>query len=240
LQRTIGHEAVQSMGQTHAEERQAGLNGTAFPLCGYDLSRIPIYPPPTARQTKRALDTSGDAYTREADWGAHQVLAAPAHTGVSGAPPHIQRSPDDSGIRPADAGKGTGGPREQTSFPTFVASIIGSNQGKFRSQSRLAGHKGQIEIQSLTVNSSETEMMVHLVKQVDETSPAFASAGRTGEVLTTAQFVRIRRNDRGDIEAVKTFDFTDGLVSSLAYSASEGIAFEAITLHFRRQIGVVN
>jgi type VI protein secretion system component Hcp len=83
-------------------------------------------------------------------------------------------------------------------------------------------------------------MMVHLVKQVDETSPAFASAGRTGEVLTTAQFVRIRRNDRGDIEAVKTFDFTDGLVSSLAYSASEGIAFEAITLHFRRQIGVVN
>jgi type VI protein secretion system component Hcp len=231
---------VQPMLQTHAEERKAGLNGTAFPLFGHDFSRIPIYPPPTAIQTKRAINKSGDAYEREADWGAHQVLAASAHTGVSGAPPHIQRSPDNSGIIQADSGKDKGGTLEQTSFPAFVASITGSNQGKFQSKSRIAGHEGKIEIQSLTFKPSEKEIMVHLVKQVDDTSPAFQNAWRTGEVLTTAQFVEIRRNDRGNIETVKTFDFNNGLVSGLEYSTSEGIPLETITIHFRAQVVVAN
>ena len=91
LQRTIGNQAVRRMLQTHAEELNAGLNGTASPLVGHDFSRIPIHPPTAAIQTKRAINTPGDEYEQEADRVlANQVLAASAQTGVSGALPHIQ------------------------------------------------------------------------------------------------------------------------------------------------------
>jgi hypothetical protein len=174
------------MVQTYDAERQARLNGTGFPLAGHDLRRIPIYPPPITIQTKPALDKSGDAYEPKADWGAHPLLAASVHRGISGAPPRIQRSPDDSGSMQADSGNDEGGTSEQMSLPAFMASITVSHQGKFQSKSRIAGHKRKIEIQSLTVKPSEKEMMVSLVKRVDETSPAFASAGRRGKALTTA------------------------------------------------------
>ena len=92
LQRSIGNHAVRWMLQPQAEELKAGLNGTASPLFGHDFSRIPIHPPPAAIQTKLAINKPGDAYEQEADRGlANQVLAASAHTGVSGALPHNQR-----------------------------------------------------------------------------------------------------------------------------------------------------
>ena len=42
-------------------------------------------------QTKLAISEPGDIYEREADRVADQVMAAPAHSGVSGTPPRIQR-----------------------------------------------------------------------------------------------------------------------------------------------------
>ena len=59
---------------------------------GHDFSQIPIHSP-AARviQTKLAINEPGDQYEQEADRIANQVLTAPAHTGVSGTPPRIQR-----------------------------------------------------------------------------------------------------------------------------------------------------
>ena len=42
-------------------------------------------------QTKLTISASNDPLEQEADRVADQVLAAPAHSGISGAPPHIQR-----------------------------------------------------------------------------------------------------------------------------------------------------
>jgi hypothetical protein len=91
LQRTIGNHAMRWMLQPQAEELKAGLTGTASPLFGHDFSRIPVHPP-AAIQTKLAINKPGDAYEPEAARVlANQVLAASAHTGVSGTLPHIQR-----------------------------------------------------------------------------------------------------------------------------------------------------
>lgn len=54
-------------------------------------------------QTKLAINEPGDAYEQEADRVADQVLAAPAQSGVSGTPLHIQRF---TGQATGDAGTG--------------------------------------------------------------------------------------------------------------------------------------
>jgi hypothetical protein len=60
-------------------------------------------------QTKLTVNEPGDRYEREADRVADQVMAAPAHPGVSGTPQHIQRfsgqSPGQMGAAPASVGK---------------------------------------------------------------------------------------------------------------------------------------
>jgi hypothetical protein len=55
--------------------------GGGCPRC---KSKLPI-------QTKLAVSEPGDIYEREADRIADQVMAAPAHTAMSGTPPRIQR-----------------------------------------------------------------------------------------------------------------------------------------------------
>jgi Domain of unknown function (DUF4157) len=74
-------------------------HGTAFNAAfdsasrfGHDFSRILIHSPTAgALQTKLAINQPGDEYEQEADRIADQVLAAPTHHAVSGAPPRIQR-----------------------------------------------------------------------------------------------------------------------------------------------------
>jgi outer membrane protein OmpA-like peptidoglycan-associated protein len=92
LQRTIGNQAVQRMLQTDAQEPEAELTGPAPLRFAHDFSRIPIYPPAAgAIQTRLAINKLGDSYEQEADRIADQVMATPAYTAVSGAPPRIQR-----------------------------------------------------------------------------------------------------------------------------------------------------
>ncbi len=78
LQRTIGNQAVQRMLQTHVEELNAGLTGTASPHFGHDFSRIPIHPPAAgAIQAKLAINKPGDEYEQEADRVAERVMWLP-------------------------------------------------------------------------------------------------------------------------------------------------------------------
>lgn len=69
---------------------QAGT--TTVPRFGHDFRRLRIYDvAPTTIQTKLTIGQPNDRYELEADRIANQVMAAPEHTGISDAPPHIQR-----------------------------------------------------------------------------------------------------------------------------------------------------
>jgi hypothetical protein len=64
---------------------QGKANGQGAPGANHSLSHIPVMQP------KLTLGASNDPLEQEADRVADQVLAAPAHPAVGGAPPHIQR-----------------------------------------------------------------------------------------------------------------------------------------------------
>jgi hypothetical protein len=82
------HEVLRSPGQPLDAKTQTFME----PGLGHDFNRIPLYPPvPGVIQTKLAINAPGDIYEQEADRIADRVLAAPAHHGVSGTPPRIQR-----------------------------------------------------------------------------------------------------------------------------------------------------
>lgn len=69
---------------------QAGT--TTVPRFGHDFSRVRIHDAaPTMIQTKLTIGQPNDIFEQEADRIADQVMAAPAHSTVSGAPPCIQR-----------------------------------------------------------------------------------------------------------------------------------------------------
>jgi len=140
----------------------------------------------------------------------------------------VQRDPVNQEVIEADS-RNKGGTRP---LPSVVATITGANQGKFNGGSKIAGHEGKVEILGISLEPSKDKMTVTLTKQVDESSPAFSKAMLRGEPLTTAQFDGIRRNDKGDVEIVKSFEFSDGVVTSLQYSESEGVPLEIITIEF--------
>jgi hypothetical protein len=65
---------------------------TTVPRFGHDFRKVRIHDAvPITIQTKLSISQPNDIYELEADRIADQVLAAPVHTGVSGAPPRIQR-----------------------------------------------------------------------------------------------------------------------------------------------------
>jgi outer membrane protein OmpA-like peptidoglycan-associated protein len=83
--------AVQSLAAA-SESSQAGH--------GYNFSQIPVHTKTPARlQAKLTVNTPDDIYELEADRIADQVMAAPTHSQVNTAPPHIQlfRSQGDEG-----------------------------------------------------------------------------------------------------------------------------------------------
>ena len=92
LQHTIGNQAVQRLLEAHTVNVERDSTTTNIARFGHDFSRIPVYAKmPVKTQTKLTLNTPGDVYEQEADRIADQVMATPAYTAVSGAPPRIQR-----------------------------------------------------------------------------------------------------------------------------------------------------
>ena len=64
---------------------QRSASNQSAPGAGFSLSRISVMQP------KRTGSPTNDPLEQEADRIADQVMAAPAHSAVSGAPPRIQR-----------------------------------------------------------------------------------------------------------------------------------------------------
>lgn len=84
----VVHEMLRSPNQPLDEKTRAFME----PRPRHDFSHIPLYPKSQARiQAKLTVNAPGDIYEHEADRIADQMMATPAYTAVSGAPPHIQR-----------------------------------------------------------------------------------------------------------------------------------------------------
>jgi hypothetical protein len=74
------------------QPRHAAMPTFMEPQLGHHFSQIHTYTRAIRPvQTKLAVNKPGDEYEQEADRIADQVLAAPAHDSVGGAPPRIQR-----------------------------------------------------------------------------------------------------------------------------------------------------
>jgi len=120
LQGTIGNQAVLRLLQANAEERQAGLTGTAPSRFGHDFSQIPLHPPAAgAIQTKLAISKPGDEYEQEADRISEQVIRMPE--------PQLQRA----------CACGGACPKCQTEQP-------GQKQERLQTKRVQAGDTGQI------------------------------------------------------------------------------------------------
>jgi type VI protein secretion system component Hcp len=117
-------------------------------------------------------------------------------------------------------------------IPPVVARIVGE-RSKFESKSTVPGHEGKVEVLSFSIERKPHKIIVSFTKESDELSAIFLAAAAQGERLKEAEFMMIKRNDRDEIEAVHTFAFKDGYVSSMSMSSGGGEkASEFITLEF--------
>jgi hypothetical protein len=84
----IVHEVLRSPGQP----LDIVIRAFTEPCFSHDFSHVPVHSKlPTGIQAKLTVNAHGDIYEQEADRIAHQVMAQPANTNVSGTLPSIQR-----------------------------------------------------------------------------------------------------------------------------------------------------
>lgn len=167
------------------------------------------------------------AEREDSDSAAHETSDAPPH-GILNLQHTIGNQAVQRLIQRAPKAK----ERSADEEPSAVATITGAQRGKFQGTSRIVGHEGKIEILSLQFKPEASKMTVILYKRVDESSQSFMAAFQKGEWLTTAQFIIIRRDENGNVEPVMTYDFSNGYVTGLQMSSSQGIPYEIITLEF--------
>jgi hypothetical protein len=113
--RAPGAQAVQRMLQTHGEELNSGLTGTASPRVGHDCSRTAIHPPVVgAIQTKWQINKPGDEYAQQADRISAQVMRRPE--------PQLQRA--------CACGGGCPTGRSQTEHPSHNTARLQTKHGR--------------------------------------------------------------------------------------------------------------
>jgi type VI protein secretion system component Hcp len=143
----------------------------------------------------------------------------------------VQHDDGNSTIRRDSA---RGGSRAQASLPPIVATITTERQGKIQGDSRIAGHEGKIEFQSLNHQGEKSNSLtLSLTKYADSSSEKFARAFREGENVKTAQFEFIRRNERGEVETERNMEFSDGMVANYTIGGGGDRPIDAIDIEFR-------
>lgn len=167
------------------------------------------------------------AEREDSDSAAHETSDAPPH-GILNLQHTIGNQAVQRLIQRAPKAK----ERSSDEEPSAVATITGADRGKFKGTSRIVGHEGKIEILGLQFKPEASKMTVILYKRLDESSQAFMTAYQTGEPITAAQFMSIRHDENGNVETVMTYDFSDGYVTGVQISTSQGIPYEIITLEF--------
>src|SRR5262245_43429546 len=132
LQGTLGNHAVQRMLQTHTEELDAGLTGTASPHFEQDGSRLPLHAPAAGKiQMQLAINELGDAYEREADRVAAQVMrifepGLQRACACGGDCPQYQREPPSQEHEPLQTTRAGASDLEQPTVPSIVHDVLRS------------------------------------------------------------------------------------------------------------------
>lgn len=104
MQHALGNQAVQHLLQSEAASRQVGLPDNAPPNVWYKIARLPSnVNEAKPLQTKLQVSEPGDAYEREADRIADQVMAMPSTGAVNSGPLHIQRFSGQSARQAGEA-----------------------------------------------------------------------------------------------------------------------------------------
>jgi type VI protein secretion system component Hcp len=146
-------------------------------------------------------------------------------------------------------GKGGGGAKEPASMPAIVATITFQRAGKLEGTSRLAGHEGKVELSSLSFvpsrgpgvrtgdrNEREAEpekrMELAFTKPQDKTTVELQKAFMDGDKIATATFEFLRRDDNGDVVVAGSFEFSNGLITSLHIDGSGPTPSDAGTIEF--------
>jgi type VI secretion system Hcp family effector len=144
----------------------------------------------------------------------------------------LQRAPKDDKSKVAD------------SAPSVMGTITLERQGKIKGGSRKAGHEDKVEILSISSESrqvrrggredrdTEERVTITITRFVDNASGAFARAYTEGEAVSAAAFDLVRSGSDGNLETFHTLEFSEGLISGISTSSSEGRGIETISFEF--------
>jgi type VI secretion system Hcp family effector len=140
-----------------------------------------------------------------------------------------------------------GGSKTEERLPAVVASITLERQGTLDGGSRVPGHEGAIEIDSLSfgqtnrsVGSGEgsspkqaaRDIEVTITKATDSSSTALMNAVAKGERIIAARFEFLRRGDGGAVETTHSFEFSSGFVTNFSLGGPRDRPGDAISFSF--------
>ena len=134
--------------------------------------------------------------------------------------------------------------KEEVAVPAVVASITFAKRGELAGSSRVAGHEGEVELDSLSfvqtgprVRQDKDQKFIELLatKAVDKSSTALAKAVLDGDQITVARFDFLRRGDGGTVETSFTLEFKRGSVTNYSTVVTGDGPRESVSMQFEAQ-----
>ena len=134
--------------------------------------------------------------------------------------------------------------KEEAAVPAVVASISFAKRGELVGSSHVAGHEGEVELDSLSFAQTGaggrqdkegkfTELVA--TKAIDKSSAALAKAAIDGDQITAARFDFLRRGDGGTVETSFTLEFKKGFVTHYSTGGTGDRPGESVTMQFEAQ-----
>jgi type VI secretion system secreted protein Hcp len=157
----------------------------------------------------------------------------------------IRRAPDEAEtVIPAESGDGT---QKEAPFPTAVLTVTGA--GAFKGSSRIPGHEGKIEAQSVSLSQNRSSsttagvgesgrrepptMRIAITKYLDDSSGDFVNADSSSHPITLL-IEWIRKEKDGAVKTIATRKFSDGIVDGYSVSSGGDKPIESIEMTFRK------
>jgi type VI protein secretion system component Hcp len=134
--------------------------------------------------------------------------------------------------------------KEEAAVPAVVASITFAKRGELAGSSHVAGHEGEVELDSLNFvqtgaggRQDKDRKFIELVatRAVDKSSAALARAAIDGDQITAARFDFLRRGDGGTVETSFTLEFKKGFVTNYSAGGTGDRPGESVSMQFEAQ-----
>jgi type VI protein secretion system component Hcp len=186
---------------------------------------------------------SGAGQRAESPMSAAGILRLQRTIGNQAVQRLIQRAPAEE----MDSAK-----QEEKELPPVLASITLENAGKLEGGSKVAGHEGDIEIQSISLGASsgasigssgegrgeeksEKFLDLSVLKYQDDASTALFMAVAKGDPVKAARFDFVRRGDSGAVETKRSLKFGAGDISNIQVGGAgpDGRPMESLTMRLK-------